>query len=228
MNRGWCFGLLALLPLWAGAAEPARPVLTVTGDAEVRVAPDRAELRFGTVSEAKEAAKAQEKATLATAGAVAALKELGIPKARISTEALQLNPVYSRADTGARRITGYRASHGLKVEILRLARVGAVIDAATGAGANQLRSLTFGLQDSASAQRAALRKAAANGRAKAQALAESLGVRLVELVRAAESNRGGPPVPMLEAARAATATAVQPGRLTVKGSVTLEFGIEAD
>ena len=74
---------LFLFPFWAGAAQPEVPAITVTGHGEVRVAPDMAVLRFGTVAEAQEAAEAQERAGKATARAVAALRQAGVPEERI-------------------------------------------------------------------------------------------------------------------------------------------------
>jgi uncharacterized protein YggE len=217
---------LFLFPLWAGAAQPEVPAIIVTGHGEVRVAPDMAVLRFGTVAEAKEAAEAQERAGKATARAVTALRNAGVPGERIATEGIRLHPIYSQSSAGTSRISGYRATHSLKVELHRLEQVGEIIDAVTGAGANQLQSLEFGLQDDSSAEREALGKAAADGRAKAQALARALGVRLSHLIRA---NEGGasvrPPVPMMEMARAGAASAVQPGELSVEGMVTLEFAV---
>lgn len=217
--------LMLFLPLYAGGTESGVPTLTVTGHGEVRVAPDMAVLRFGTVAEAADAATAQARASRATAQAVAALRKAGVPEERIATEALRLNPIYSQSSVGDARITGYRASHALRVELSQLQSVGGIIDAVTGAGVNQLHALEFGLQDGSGAERTALQKAAADGRAKAEVLADALGLRLTGLVQATEQTGGRPPVPMLEAARIGAAAAVQPGELSVEATVTLEFAV---
>jgi uncharacterized protein YggE len=225
-------GLLLLLvplwaPLWVGAAQPEGPVLTVTGNGEVRVAPDMVVLHFGAVAEARKADEAQEKANRTTGQALAALERLGIAKERIATETLRLDPVYSRPNGGEPHISGYRATHTLRVELEAPERAGEVVDAVTGSGANQLQSLEFGLRDGSGPQRQALQKAAADGRAKAQALAEALGLRLGGLLRVTEAPERGP-VPVFERARAVAASSapVQPGLLTIRGSVTLEFAGE--
>lgn len=217
--------LMFLLPLWAGAAESGAPTLTVTGQGEVRVAPDMAVLRFGTVAEAAEAMEAQNRVSRTIAQAVAALGDAGVPEARIATEAVRLHPVYSQSSAGQSRITGYRATHTLRVELMQLQEVGGIIDAVTAAGANQLQSLEFGLQDRSAAERTALSQAAADGRSKAEALADALGLRLAGLVRATEGAGGRPPVPLMETARMGAAAAVQPGELSVGATVTLEFAV---
>lgn len=220
-----CVLLLLLLPLCAAASEPAGPALTVTGNGEVRVTPDRAVLHFGVVAESSEAGQAQEKVNRAATRALEALERLGIAKERVRTEALRLHPVFAGRNAGEPHISGYRASHTLRVELDAPERAGEVVDAVTKSGANQLQSLEFGLQDAGGPQREALQKAAADGRAKAEALADALGLRLAGLLRATEAAGGGPPVPMLETARMSAAAPVQPGQLTVSASVILEFAV---
>ena len=59
-----------------------------------------------------------------------------------------------------------------------LERVGAVIDAALGAGANQLDGVYFGLENDLETRTDALRAAITEARRKAQAMADALGVQL--------------------------------------------------
>jgi hypothetical protein len=99
-----------------------------------------------------------------------------------------------------------------------------VVDAAVGAGANQVYgpSLTRSNQDVL--YRSALRAAYADARARAQALAEAAGVTLGAMTSTVE---GGGSVPMLLAAgRAEDAKAtVEPGTQEVQASVSVTFAV---
>ena len=110
--------------------------------------------------------------------------------------------------------------------------MGEVIDAALEAGANQLEGVSFELQDDLASRQAALRNAVAEARAKAEAMADALGVRLVSILSVNE----GPVAierPMMEMARAASLqqgapTPVSPGEVSVAASVTIRYQISSD
>lgn len=234
-------GLLLALPAAAqtgggcscGAESGAQ--LTVSGEGEVRAAPDEALVRLGVLAEAATAREAQERASAIAQKILAGVEALGVEASQIQTTDLQLSPVYGQQrpgqEPGEPRITGYQASNVVAVRLSKLERVGPVVDAGIQAGANQVQGIDFRLKNDLAARRQALRQAVAEARAKAEEIAAALGVTLGEVAEAAE---GGASSPMPRfAARglaavgfASQATPISPGELTVGASVTLSYRIE--
>src|ERR1700687_5706940 len=104
----------------------------------------------------------------------------------------------------ANPIIGYRASTTVRVTVRQIDQVGAVLDAAVAAGANQIYGITFGLNDSEPLLAQARDKAILNAKAKAEAMAKTAGIKLVKIVNISESFTGGP-VPFVADARAGSA-----------------------
>ena len=122
---------------------------------------------------------------------------------------------------------GYSASNSVSATIEQLARTGAVIDAAVGAGANQISgpSLTHG--DPESLYRQALAAAVADARTKAQALAAAANVSLGRVTAIVEG--GSAPSPMPFAAKAAAdevaSTPIEPGQGEIGATVSVTFSV---
>ena len=112
----------------------------------------------------------------------------------------------------------------MHVDLDDIARLGPVIDAAVGAGANEVQGIQFSVINEAPHRAEALRRASQEARTKAQTIAEALGVRLSSLIEATE---GGvevtPPRPLAFERAAFAATPVQPGELTVRATVTVHY-----
>lgn len=211
-------------------APPPPPSLVVTGTGEVSAPPDRSMVSLGAVVEAKNALDAQKQIAQVMQRVIKEIKAQGIPEEKIRTAGLSLNPVYSHPapkvgqEPEAPRIVGYRASNTVRVQVDDMERVGAVIDAGIGAGANQLSSLSFDLRDDLKFRKQALQLAAQEARAKAEAIASALNLQLGEVIEVREE--GGQPTYPVErrfAAPAAAATPVQPGQVQVNAGVTVRF-----
>lgn len=212
------------------------PVLRVSGSAMMQAAPDHATVRLGATARAAEAAAAQDQVNQVMRRAIDAVRALGVEEKDIRTADLSLYPIHEQPQPmpgrehmpQEPRISGYQASNTIVVELTDLSRIGPVIDAVVNAGANQLQGVHFSLQNDTEARAAALEKAVADARRKAEALARAAGVQLGPIMEIAE---GGayvqPPMPMGYARGAAmemaAPTPVQPGQLDVHASVTMVF-----
>ena len=216
-------------------------MLTVTGDGESSSRPDRAVVRLGATAQAETASAAQEQVNQVVQAAVEAIRAAGIREEMISTAGISLYPVYS--DQAPRplpgggqqrppepRIVAYRASNSVRVIVDDLTKVGDVIDEAVKAGANQIEGLSFELKDDTAARREALTGASKQARAKADAIAQAMGLRIDGVFQVTE---GGVQVmqPRMELARAGVAamdaagTPVQPGQVDVHASVTVTYRV---
>ncbi|HWV36938.1 MAG TPA: SIMPL domain-containing protein [Vulgatibacter sp.] len=236
--------LLSLLLLASSTAAaqgpgPGRalpPFVAAEGQAFVSVAPDRAVVAFGVQRQDATAQKAQAGVNEAMQRILTAVKRLGVPESRIATARLDLFPVFSqqRPDEPGRepRVVGFRAANSVRVTLDLEAKgpaIGAVLDAALGAGANSIEGIDFQLADDTEPRARALRAAAENARAKAGAIADALGARLGELREAAEGGVDvGPMQPMMrmEMRAMSAPTSVQPGEIRVDASVRVRYAIE--
>src|SRR5262245_49866954 len=117
------------------------PVIIVTGNAEVRIAPDEATVRLGIVRQAPTAQAAQEQANAAAKSILNAVSQAGTPASDIQTSRLNLSPIFAPRGPESRdapKIVAYQASNMISVTLENLSLVGPVIDAGFKGGANQL------------------------------------------------------------------------------------------
>jgi uncharacterized protein YggE len=151
----------------------------------------------------------------------------------VTTTRYSIEPRYETPRPGEAReprIAGYVAHNEVEVESRQVDRVGALIDAATTAGANRIGGLQLTLSKHADLMRAAIEKAGADARGQAEAVAKGLGVRLKALVSASTSPA---PVPVFRrfeasamAAESRAPTPIEPGELTVSATLQVTYEIE--
>ncbi len=225
--------LAAAAPAFAGQA--AEPVIVVQGNADIRVAPDEATVRLGIVRQADNARVTQEQANAAAQQILTAITRLGVPQQQIQTSRLTLSPVFAPRSPESRdapRIVAYQATNIISIRLDDLSKIGAVVDAGLGAGANQLQGVQFGLRNDQAARRQALTDAVNEARRKAEAIADALGVRLGGVLEVSESGVSVVPrmdseVMMVRALQADTPTPVSPGEVQVNAGVSIRFRIGA-
>lgn len=217
-------------PMAAGAAlaDDAPRQIVVSGLGQVDAAPDMATITLGVTHEHREAGAAMDAVSVAMGEMLEQLRALGLEDRQVQTSRITLNPVWSqrRNDNGTPpQITGFVASNAVSVQVLKLERLGPVLDAVVGSGANTFNGLQFGLQDPGPLQSEARALSVADGRAKAQELADAAGVTLGPVVTISEQ-RGGRITPMhAEMAARAAAVPVAAGELTVSVNVDMVFEI---
>ncbi|MBI4471184.1 MAG: SIMPL domain-containing protein [Acidobacteria bacterium] len=230
--------VLASVPAAAQTTEnQGPPVLNVTGNAQIRVAPDEATVRLGIVRQAPTAQAAQEQASAAAQAILNAITQLGVAKEKIQTSRLTLSPVYAPRSPESRdapRIVAYHASNIISVLLDNLSLVGPAVDAGLKAGANQLEGVNFGLRNDLPARQQALKQAVTEAQRKAEAMAEALRMRLGPVVEISEGGvsvmpRGGDFAGVMMERTAGLAavppTPVSPGELEVHASVSIRYRI---
>jgi hypothetical protein len=213
---------------------PSERTIRVEGMGEVRVAPDEAFIDLAMETLAPTAKAAAEDNARKMDKVITALVQAGIPRKEIETRNYAVYPEYTpppRPDE-APKLRGYRVSNMVQVHVRELARVGALLDTALGAGANRVESVRFGLSRPETVQGEALRNAVERARQSAQVLATALGVKLGPVLDASTVTEPQRPIPIaarFEMARGAAAdvtTPIQPEEQTVRATVTLIFAIE--
>lgn len=229
--------LVLLAALLAGAPARAAEVDTpgtveVAGTGGVAAVPDRAAFTTAVTAEAASAANAVRTASERARSVLAALAKMGVAEKDIQTGGVNLSPVYARppADRGgAARVSGYRASLSQTVRVVDLGTLGALMDAATQAGANGLGGLHFFVADDAPLRDAARARAVADARRAAEVLATAAGAGLGRVLSIREETVGAAPRPMMAMrAEAASAVPVAPGEITVEVRVRVVYQLAAN
>jgi uncharacterized protein YggE len=204
------------------AAEPASGGISVLGTGSTNVTPNRASFAFGTVSQARTAGAALAASSQAVTRVVNALRQTGVARDDVQTSQVSLSP---RTNENGDEIVGYTATNTVTANVRKLADAGAVIDAAVGAGSNQVYGPNLLSSDQDAAYRNALKAAVAEARAKAETLASAAGRTLGQITAISEG--GAPPQPLPAAGRAQdSAVQIEPGtqRIEATVSVTFAFG----
>lgn len=220
-------------PAWAqqAPAEPS-PRISVTGEGEVRVAPDLAILDLAVLREAETAREAVAAGSEAMKQVLTALKAAGVAERDLQTAGLNLRPRYTQAGPQAKpqppKISGYSASQALTVRIRDLSAIGAILDKTIALGVNQGGGISFGNEDLGPSLTEARKRAVADAMQRARTLADAAGVKLGRIVSIEEQPPRPGPVPMGKMMRAAAAESFVPverGENSHGVGVTLVFEI---
>lgn len=195
---------------------PTPPQISVTGQGEVRVVPDRATLVLGVQSRARTASAASADNASRQRAIIDTLRAMGLASEQITTANYSVHPE-TRYDTASRRtvVSGYVVNNSVRVELRSVDQVGKVIDAALAKGANQISSLDFYQSNPDSTRRIGLAQALTRARADAEVIARAAGGTLGRLLEVQANDVSAPPIirksmEMIEA-RAVMATPIEPG-----------------
>ena len=185
--------VLVLAPLALAGMLTAQTPRTVTasGDAVISVKPDLARVTVGVETQAVTAQEAAaQNATIAQNVLTAVRGVLG-SGGTTETISYTISPNYRSAAGQPPVLTGYTVTNLIQVTTLDMGNVGRLIDAASGAGANRINGLSFGIRDEDPVRRQALTAAAKQARGHADAIAAGLGGRAGMVLERAGRLRGG-------------------------------------
>jgi uncharacterized protein YggE len=203
--------------------------VVVSGDAVVQAEPDTAILIISVVTQNKNAQTAQAENAAQSDAVIRALKTAAGATAEIKTSGYSLTPQRVYKENVPPTITGYEARNTVTVTLGDLTRVGAVIDAASQAGANNVDGVSFTLRKDRPAQSQALSDATRAAIAKAQVLAQALGGRVARIVEVQEGGTIPRPVRQfdgMDTLRVAQSTPIEVGTLDIRSQVQLIAEIE--
>ncbi|KAF2989743.1 SIMPL domain-containing protein [Methylocystis sp. MJC1] len=205
------------------------PNVSVIGEASEEVAPDRAVLHFGVVTERPTAAAASSDNAQTIGAILAQLKTMGVAEADVQTQGVSLSPTEERDAKGKpKTIQIYRASNSLAVFVKPAEKAGDVIGAVIDKGANSLDGVDYDSSD-LTAKRDALRAAAVkDAERRARVYAEAAGLRLARVLEIRPLDETAP-TPLAEArvaaARGATSVPLRPGLQRVTERVFITWAL---
>lgn len=211
----------------AMAQETLLRTLTVTGQGQVSVQTTKARVSLGVDVEGTDAATVQREVAQRSTAVVELLRSRNVEK--LETTGIQLSPRYSY-ENGRSEMIGYTGSNTVSFQVPTEA-MGAILDAAVNAGANQIRDISFIADETAleSARQNALREAVNDAQTQANTVLRTLNLGPQEIVSIQVNGANPPmPVPMPRRAELANASAdystpVIGGEQTVQASVTLQI-----
>jgi uncharacterized protein len=231
--RNLIVSALLLMPAAASAQLPPQDqprTISVSAVGTVELEPEQGVVLLaveseGQTAQAAAAANAQRMTQLMTA-----LRRAGLQDRHIRTTSYELRPEYAREQRGQEppRIVGYRAVNMVQVTVDTVARMGGIIDAAIGSGANRVANIRFQLRDPQAAHAEASALAVRNARRQAEAIAAAAGERLGPAMNISTGGYMPPPQPPMmyaraEMAMADVATPVEGGTLTVTAHVSIVY-----
>lgn len=233
--KSFFLALCLLLPISA-VAEIERTV-SVRGEGEVKIKPDLAYVQLQVLSKGKDAKSAQEKNAKEMARVEKLLRErFRIEPKDIQTTGFFLNPDYRYDGPNNRQVfLGFQVQHSLSVKVRNVNRVGEVLDAVVGKGAEDLsiglNGVTFDTEKRKEFEIQALESAMSNAKERAEALAKFGGRKLKGVRRISDTQlSSGPVMPLarmdMMEAKASFATNVQPGEISISSTVAVEYDLE--
>jgi uncharacterized protein YggE len=201
--------------------------ISVTGTANVSVAPDTAHLSMGVRHQADKAKTALDTVSQKTAALIKTLTDAGIAKKDIQTTNLSVWPSYGGPNGD--KINGYEASNSVTVTTTDLAGLGALIDQVSGVVGDNftLDGVSFSVADPDSALADVRPDAIADARTKAEQFVSAEGLAVGDIRRIVE-NSAQPfePVFYAEASRAADGDVpIEPGEQELTVTVTVVFDL---
>ncbi|HVG34485.1 MAG TPA: SIMPL domain-containing protein [Pyrinomonadaceae bacterium] len=240
--EGIPFEVRVMRPFDEGAQDNATAVtgsqrrttrVVVAGDAIVQAQPDTAIITISVITQNKRALDAQTENANRSEQVVRAVKAAAGAGAEVKTSGYNLQPMQVYRENQPPTITGYQASNSVTVTMSDLLKVGAVIDAASQAGANNINGVAFTLRKDRPAKDQALMEATRAALGKAQAIAQALGGRVVRILEVQESGLTPRPIyadgdmrGRVMAQSANAPTPIEVGTLDISSQVQLTAEIE--
>ncbi len=221
------------LPCFAMAEEPIAvadgATITVTGSASVTLNADYARISVGVSTTAKTVEEAAQKNNATIYAVIDALKAAGVAENDIATSNYSVHAEYDYSDFGGQKLTGYNVTNQLTVVIRDMEHIGATLDKATAAGANNIYNIEFLSTQADAAQDEATTYAVQDAMRRAKLLADAAGLKLGGIVSIRDSSDGwfvSTRTYKSELSADAAGNSILPDDTAVSASVTLVFELK--
>jgi uncharacterized protein YggE len=225
--------LLVGLLLASCSGQPAASMqsgLSVTATGSVYLVPDVVDIDLGVQTQSPSVGSAVANNNRLTSAVLAALSSQSVSAADIQTTYFSVSPQQMYDNTGMP--TGqvnYWVDNTVHVRLRQPDKLGDVLQAAIGAGANSVQGVSYSVSDPSQAQAEARQKAIDIAQARAHLLASAAGATLGETQTISASV--GLPGPRMTAASAAEApiastVPVSVGSLEVQVQVTITYALK--
>lgn len=221
-------GLPALSLAEAPVAVAEDATITVTGSASVTLKADYAQVSVGVSTTAETVQKASEENNAAIFTVIEALKEAGIAEEDIATSNYSVHAEYDYSSFGGQKLTGYNVTNQLTVIIRDMEHIGATLDKATAAGANNIYNIEFLSTQADAAQDEATAYAVQDAMRRAKLLADAAGLTLGGIKSISDSSSGWVVSTRTYSSKldAVAGNSILPDDTSVSASVTIVFELK--
>jgi len=221
---------------------PYNNSISMNGEGEVVAIADVAIFNFAVSESALKVEDAQKTAAEKINKALEYLKTQGIQEKDIKTTSYNVNPKYewkqgicnqNFCDGGKNVLTGYEVSQNIDVKVRDTSKAGEILAGIGSIGISNVSGLQFTVDDDEALKNEARAKAIKNAKDKAEAVAKSLGIKIVKVSSFYEEidqpmpydgyGRGGD---MMEAKVASVAPEIPTGENKIISTVSVTFEIK--
>lgn len=171
----------------ADATSGARTI-TVTGSGEVILVPDLAYINVGVHTEAEDVTSAVNSNNSQARAIKEAMVGMGVEEKDIQTSNFNVYSMNRYDDMGNIAGTNYAVDNTLYIIVRDMPRMSEILDAALGAGANQIYGISFDIANRAEAMAQARDLAIKDAEEKALSIANTAGVQLGQVLNISVKN----------------------------------------
>jgi uncharacterized protein YggE len=206
--------------------------LSINGSGTISIQPDIASIQIGVHTEGPNAQETVASNNQQSQQLISALGEAGIANKDIQTSNFSISPRQEWDANGQPTgVITYVVDNSVSVTVRDLTKIGSVLDAAVGAGANNIYGIQFDHEDREAAQQQAITVAMENARARAEVLAEAAGVELGQVMSLQTYLGSANPVPYernyaMAADMAAASVPVATGEMQIMVDVSVVYEIK--
>ena len=225
--------LLTILSHAAFAQAPSQPriaTLTLTGEGLAEAKPELAIVQIGVAVTAKVAKDALAENSKLLTAALNAAKEAGIEPRDLQTSGLSLRPDIVRADKWPHReVVGYQVNNNVTMRVRDISKLGSLLDRLVVLGINDIRGISFSVENPAPLVEQARAAAIRDVMEKAQKAAEAANLRIVRVLELSEEGAEAPGPRQIVMARVASSprpdVPVEAGEIVYRARVNAIFEI---
>ena len=209
---------------------PKPRLISVTGTAEINVAPDQVIMSLGIETHDKELSIAKSQNDARAKKIMAIAHSVGIEPKDIQTSALRLSPDYSEEKVP--RFLGYEVSQTIVITLQDISKYEALMTKLLGAGINRIHDIDFRVGETRKYRDEARAKAIRAAKEKAVAMAAELGQTIGKPWEISEeagwnATRAAANFSGYNAPRVGDSeSTVAPGQVTIRASVSVSFQLE--
>jgi len=222
--------------------KPLLRTISVTGHGKISVPPNIANVSVGVVNQARTAQEALSANNESMTALLKVLEQGGVAARDIQTSMINIQPMYGQQYEGQPirppgpqsppKIVGYQVQNSVRITARDLTKLGTLLDAIVGAGANQVNGISFRIDNPETHLNQARKEAMADAANKANLLAGEAGMVVslpVSIRDEADSSTFPIPLPVGPGAMAAPATVmpVSPGEQELSLTVQVVYELKA-
>jgi uncharacterized protein len=165
------------------------PMISVSGSAEVKVAPDEVYLKVGVETRNAFLENAKHDNDEAVSNALVFLKNSGVQDKDVQTDFISINPGYN--DSSSTRIIYYAVRRSVEVKLDKVGDFEDILTGLLGHGVNSVQGIDFRTSELRKYRDQARAMAVKAAKEKAEAMASELGVKVGKVYNVNVNDYGG-------------------------------------